>query len=251
MKGDFDGELRRRMHDATMLPPDRPIQQRVRRDIADAGNWAHEEWLELQQESAEVRLALHAVALPTGLEQRLLDIPMTSAQRHRRRRVPFAAVAAVLMIVAVSALVVSWSHESSTNRSITRVASLMAIDHASRPELTILADETWGIVEQMQPIAPFEIRLAAAPIGATLIGGRICRFDAGPLILTRWHTAERELSLYQLRLADFGLAPNIPRREIDTFAGDEDKGHCRVRLWSDDHFAYAIVSDAPVPEDGS
>ena len=251
MKGDFDGELRRRMHDATMLPPDHPIQQQVRRDVTDAGDWAQEEWLELQRESEEVRLALRAVTLPAGLEQRLLDIPNTSVQRHRRRRFPFAAVAAVLIIVAVWATVVSWPHAQSTERFITRVASLVAIDHSSRPELTVLVDDTRGIMEQMQPIAPFEIRLTAAPIAATLIGGRICRFDEGPLMLTRWRAGGRELSLYQLRLADFGLAPNLPRREIDAPTGERDTRHCRVRLWSDDHFAYAIVSDGPAPEDGS
>ena len=251
MKGDFDGELRRRMHDATMLPPSHPIQQEVRRDIAAAGDWAQEEWLELQRESEEGRLALHAVTLPAGFEQRLLDIPNTSVQRHRRRRFPFPAVAAVLMIAAVSAVVVTWLHLQSAERSITRVVSLVAIDHSSRPELMVLADETRHIVERMQPSAPVEIRLTAAPIAATLIGGRICSFDEGPLILTRWHTAEHEISLYQLRLADFGLAPNLPQREIDAPAGDEDTRHCRVRLWSDDHFAYAIVTDAPASDNGS
>lgn len=237
------------MRDATMLPPDHPIQEQVRRDITEAGDWAREEWLELQRESEDVRLTLLTVTQPTGLEQRLLDIPMTSAQR--RRRVPFVAVAAVLLIVAVSAVVMNWPLVQSSEQSITRVASLLAIDHSSRPELTVLADEEQGVVEKMQPIAPFEIRLTAAPAAATLIGGRICRFDEGRLILTRWITDGHELSLYQFRLADFGLAPHLPKREIDALSGDENKGHCRVRLWSDDQFAYAIVSDAPAPDNGS
>ena len=251
MKGDFDGELRRRMEDACLLPTDHPLQREVRDEITAAGDWTQQDWLELQRENEELRLALHDVTSPTGLEQRLIDIPSTSTRHPRLFRVPLGVSAAILMIIAVLAVVMIWPRGSSTDGSIAHVASLVAKDHSSRPELTVLSDEPQQAVDRLQPSAPFEIRLNAIPDAATLIGGRICNFDEGPLILTRWQTSDHEFSMYQLRLADFGIPPNLPQREIISPAGHENKRHCRVRLWSDDQFAYAIVSDVTASEDGA
>ena len=251
MKIDFDGELRRRMEDACLLPSDHPIQREVRDEIADAGDREQQEWLELQRVNEELRLELHDVTPPNGLERRLMGIPLSSALHPRLLRVPRGAISAVLVISAVLAVMMIWPRGSSTDGSIARLASLVAQDHSARPELTVLADELQRAVERLQPIAPFEIRLKVVPVAATLIGGRICHFVEGPLILTRWQASDHELSMYQLRLADFGIPPNLPQREINSSADHEKKIHCLVRLWSDEQFAYAIVTDVTVSGDGA
>jgi len=244
MRGDFDGEMRRRMEDASMLPHDDPRRLAVSEEIASAGGWAQEEWLRLQAEPERLRYALREITAPPGLERRLLEIPTGVTRRRRRLHLPLGAAAVLLVIAAVAIVVSVRSSSSSADQSFMRLASLVVADHAKHPELTVLAVHREQLVSDLQPRAPFEVRLPDASPGGTVLGGRICSFDECPLVLTRWRSGAHESSMYQLRLADFGLPPNLPPK---TLTGDDGAmqriGRCRIRIWSDAEFAYAVVSD--------
>lgn len=251
MKGDFDGELMRRMEEVSLLSSDHPKRQEVREAVASAGGWAEKEWLRLQAEPERLRGLLLDVTAPAGLEQRLLDIPSNMNRRLRRLRWPFGAAAALLMVAAVVAVMSVRPFGDSADRALVRIASLVAADHMKRPELTVAAADEQRLVAALQARAPFKVRVPTAVANGSPVGGRICRFDEGPLVLTRWRRGDHEISMYQIRLADFGLPPNLPRQEIDPPDQGSVAGLCRVRLWSDDQFAYATVADAAWADDDS
>ncbi len=246
MKGDFSGELGRRMEEASLLPPDHPDHVRLISTIAATGDLAKRRWLDLHRENEQFRLALPEVALPVGLEQRLLEIPSAREQSTRRFHLPFrrvAATAASLAIVGTIAVAVIWSRASPLARSVEHVALLVAADHSSRPQLTVEVSEPAQAVAMLQPQAPFTIRMAPPRGKAELIGARLCRFNEGPLVLTRWRANGLEISIYQFRRADFGLPANLPEREMIPTLSDGKRSGCCVRLWTDDQYAYAIVQD--------
>lgn len=251
MKGDFDGELMRRMEEASLLPSDHPKRREVREEVASVGGWAEKEWLRLQAEPERLRGLLLDVTAPAGLEQRLLDIPSNMARRLQRLRWPFGAAAALLVIAAVVVVMSVQPVGDSTDQSLVRIATLVAADHMERPELTIAGDDRQRLVSALQARAPFEVRLPSPTANGSLLGGRICRFDEGPLVLTRWRRGDHDISMYQIRLTDFGLPPNLSRHEIEPPDQGSAAGLCRVQLWSDDRFVYATVTDAAWPDDDS
>lgn len=251
MKGDFTGELRRRMDEVCLLGPEHPDHQEVLTEVAKAGDWAKQEWLNLHQENEHLRIALCEVALPGGLDPRLMEIPATlkqCANPFRLRQSLVAAIAAMLMIAGLIAVILNWPDAAPVEDSMRHVASLVADDHSSHPELTFKASDPSRITAMLEPNAPFPVRLGIPLKGANLVGGRICKFKEGPLVLTRWQTGGQEISMYQLRCADFGLPPNQPQRELNPTFADERPVSCRVTLWTDDQFAYAMVADV-VTED--
>lgn len=249
MKGDFTGDLRRRMEEACLLPAIKsdplgdPTHRRLLDDIASAGDWATAEWAELHRENERLRVMLRDVPTPEGLESRLLDIPATARMASRSFRGWLGLAAAVFLLVGLGAVVMQWRSVSITNNSIAHVAALVAHDHESHPELVVETSDPVEAIRSLQPQAPFDIRLAGAPAGAELVGARICTFAEGPLVYSRWRGQDGEFSLYQIRLADFDLPQDLPERVVQSGSG-QDAGRCHIRVWTDNQFAYAIVHDA-------
>jgi len=243
MKADFDGQLTRRMEDAAMLPPEHPMRSEVERDVREAGPWAQRQWEALLRENDALRHRLAEPTLPAGLEDRLLRIPETAPKRWRTVPAPALAAAVIALLAIVSLLVVNRSHDARHTDTIAGLAALIAADHSSHPELTVRTDDPEHIIDQLKDNAPFEIHPAVAPASATLLGARICRFEQGPLVYMRFIDAGEEISMYQLRLSDFNIPANLAARNIMSASTTDRPAKCRVRLWSDQRFAYAIVRD--------
>jgi len=250
MKADFNGDLRRRMEEAVLLPVDHPARQELHELASAHGERSQREWCAVQNENEQLLDELQRISAPPGLKDRLLLIPAATPRRSRvwmKSMLAAAAVLAVITTVVVS--IVLRPGTDSFDQSIAHVASLVAADHTARPHLTVLASNPREAIENLQPNAPFRVDLTTTPGAATLVGGRICSFDEGPLVYTRWKGPRGDISMYQLRLADFALPANLPPRAAGQNQAD-DPGECRVRMWSDDHFAYAIVVDGASADTG-
>lgn len=216
-------------------------------DIAAAGDWALQEWAELHRENERLRVMLRDVSPPEGLESRLFAIPTTSRMRRHALRRPLGLAAAILLLLTVGAVVMKWQGAppggTRTDSTIAHVVALVAHDHELRPTLVVETSDPLEAARALETKAPFDVRLVGAPIGAELLGARVCSFPEGPLVYSRWRDVvgqDDELSLYQIRLSDFDLPPDLPPQEIRS---GESGGRCRIRLWSDGQFAYAIVRD--------
>lgn len=236
------------MDEACLLPSDAvddPTRQLLD-EIAAAGDWAVQHWAELHRENERLRVMLRDVSPPEGIESRLLAIPMTSRMRRHALRRPLGLAAAILMLLAVGAIVMTWRGAPTTTEStIAHVVALVAHDHDSRPKLVVETSDPIEAARSLEAKAPFDIRLVGAPAGAELVGARVCSFPEGPLVYSRWRDRDKELSLYQILLSDFDLPPDLPPQE---FRSSEAGGRCRIRLWSDNQFAYAVVRDGPAQE---
>ncbi|MCI0363322.1 MAG: hypothetical protein L0219_05535 [Phycisphaerales bacterium] len=248
MKGDFTGDLRRRMEEECLLPTDAvddPATRQLLDEIAAAGDWAAREWAELHRENERLRVMLRDVLPPEGLESRLFAIPTTSRMRRHALRRPLGLAAAILLLLTVGAVVMKWQGaRTRTDSTIAHVVALVAHDHELRPTLVVETSDPVEAARALETKAPFDVRLVGAPIGAELVGARVCSFPEGPLVYSRWRDVggqDDELSLYQIRISDFDLPPDLPPQE---FRSSEADGGCRIRLWSDNRFAYAVVHDA-------
>jgi hypothetical protein len=244
MKPDFTGELRRRMEEAVLLPADHAEYSAVLEAIAQAGDWAAQDWAALHGENELLRARLQAVHPPEGLEARLLAIPTVGAPRSLRMGVPAVLAAAVIVILAVAAAWLPRLSAPAADPAIALVAHRMVEDHLSDPHLTIETSDPAAAAAALESTAPFEFRVVPPAAGAALIGARICSFPEGPLILTRWRRDDHQVSVYQIRLADFGVPPNLPPREIVPAGTSGAAATCRVTLWTDDRFIHAVVRDA-------
>ncbi len=252
MKGDFAGDLRRRMEEVCLLPTDatdEPARKQLLDEIAAAGDWAMQEWAELHRENERLRVMLRDVSPPEGFESRLLAIAATSRTRRHALHRPLGLAAAILMLLTAGVIVMTWrGAPSATESTVAHVVALVARDHDSRPKLVVETSDPIEATRSLESKAPFDIRLVGAPAGAELVGARVCSFPEGPLVYSRWRDVggeDEELSLYQIRLSDFGLPPDLPPQELRS---SEAGGRCRIRLWSDNQFAYAVVRDGPTQE---
>ena len=87
------------------------------------------------------------------------------------------------------------------------------------------------------------MRVPALDDPYTLLGGRVCSFGSRPIVYTRWRKDNRDHSLYQVRLADFGLPVNmLPTTVTTPPTPGHPIGH-RVVIWAQEAFAYALVCD--------
>jgi len=246
MNADFDGEMTRRMDEASLLPADHPRRQQVRDEVAAAGDSVQQQWLELQRENEELASHLQEVTPPSGLTDRLLRIPEASPRRPMRVRVMLAAAAAIIIISAAAVIAIVQPASQQSDRAVSQLASLVAQDHMAQPKLTVVESDWNDAVASLQSSSPFRIQLPSKPDGAALVGARICSFDDGPLVYSRWTDVRgNALSVYQLRLSDFGIPAHLPPKTIIPHSGTASADPCRVRLWSDDDFAYAVVTNRP------
>jgi len=254
MQADFNGDLRRRIEEAALLPSDHPMRRDACDHVSEHGDGARQVWRDVQQENESLLVELHEVPAPSGLQERLLIIPQNVRRRSRAwKRSIFAAAAVLVLAMTVVPGLLMHPGAEAIDASVVHVASLVADDHSARSQLTVVTSDPRQLFQELQPKAPFPIDLTTTPAAATLVGARICSFGEGPLIYTRWSTTKGDLSMYQLRLSDFGVPPNLPPQEVrQDQPGDRGaRRRCRVRLWSDDLFAYAIVVDDEPADSGS
>ena len=242
-------DLRRRMQEAASLPTSDPARVALMNDIVDAGEWASEEWLALVTADEMLRLSMHRVNVPSGLENSLLGLSNESAPGNGRlvfkfnRRV--AAIAAVLVIgvgVVGATLAINASGPSSELRQL----AMFALDHhcIHLPQQI----ETPGVaptefIKQVGNDIPFDARLPNRVIHASnarLIGGRACRLAARPVVFMRWEHAGKKISVYQFCAKHFDL----PESVSGTIEIDEPwlaELNCKVIVWTEEHCAYAMV----------
>lgn len=108
MKRPVLDDVRRRMSEAALLPPEHPLRQAVVEHVAATDGSLEQEWLELVQEDERLRVELARVKPPPpGLHQRLMEIPLQarpSSPAGRFRWAIAAMIAAAALALAVLVL---------------------------------------------------------------------------------------------------------------------------------------------------
>ena len=83
MNADERGSLRRLMYEAALLAPNHPQRREIEEIVAQTGEWAEKEWLELLRYDERLRIELQKTPVPNDLEDRLMDIPHEVPRRRR------------------------------------------------------------------------------------------------------------------------------------------------------------------------
>jgi len=240
-------EYDRELEEAVLLPEGDSTREEARRSIESQGEEGARRWAELLDEQERLRTALRATSIPPGLERRLLDIPRRRGpERPQVKRVWSAAAAATIVVALTAALLLFLPRSTDPDAAAERLAALATHDHLSQPELVVTTRDRAEFTAALGARAPFSVRIPAEMGGASLIGGRLCTFGESPIIYSRWRGSDgdAELSLYQVRREDFGVSKTPAPRRIDLPSGG-GHGECRVTLWCDGDFAFAIVRDRP------
>ena len=152
-----------------------------------------------------------------------------------------AGVAAVCLIVAVWLSLPVIRTGPTLTEAIRALAALAAIDHVKRPELTVKTAISSEIVSQLSAAVKFPISIPALGEEYDLLGGRICKFGARPIVYTRWQHRGRDHSLYQVRLADFALPRGFTTQVVTVPPTPAESAGHRVRLWAEGDCAFALV----------
>ena len=235
------------MEDAVLLPEDDPRRREILQRLDDADPDIQLAWADRLRESERLRLALRHVEPRGGLEERLLRIPGTVRRPWWGWRPTGWRSAAVLAAAIITtATIVALLRTSSTGTiadAASRLAALAITDHAGRPVLTVTAAVPREVEAGLTTLAPFAVKVPALDEPYTLVGGRVCSFGSRPIVYTRWRKDNHDHSLYQVRLADFGLPEDLLPTTVTTPpTPGHPIGH-RVVIWARDVFAYALVCD--------
>ncbi|MCH7797997.1 MAG: hypothetical protein IID28_06070 [Planctomycetes bacterium] len=235
------------MDDAVLLPEDDPRRLEILQQLDDADRRTQLAWADRLRESERLRLALRHVEVPGGLEQRLLGIPASVRRPWWKWRLTgwrsAAALAAAVITTAAFVTLLRTSATGTIADAASRLAALAIDDHAGRPVLSVASADPREVEARLTTTAPFAVRVPALDDPYTLLGGRVCSFGSRPIVYTRWRKDNRDHSLYQVRLADFGLPGNLLPTTVTTPpTPGHPIGH-RVVIWAQEAFAYALVCD--------
>ena len=230
------------MSEAAILSPEAPQRRAVEAEIAREGEWAESEWMELLQLDEHLRIELQRVDAPAGLEEKLLAIPSESAKSAPRLRWAVAAAAAVLLVIAGSALFFLNDREASVNRRIANIGRIIIEDHAAgagEAPLAIETDDISALFAGMEDYVGFTPRSPELPPEYRLTGGRACVLAGRRVIYTRWIKDGREYSLCMFCPDDFGLPNEFPKQAV---AGGADKEY-KALVWARNGCAFALVEE--------
>lgn len=231
--------LRQAMAEAALLPPEDAIRRSIEEDVARTGKWAQEEWLALLREDEELRLAVRQVPVPPGLEAQLLLIPdSTTLPRMKRSRLMryVAALAAVVLLGIWGA-----SSLETVETRLDRLAALALADHAGEHPLAIVASDPGQVGKELTRNLGFPISVPSLGAGYRLQGGRPCKLGGRRVGLTVWNTGRGKGSLFQFKLADFGLSRLMGRCVLRPPGSTE----CRVVIWPEGPMGLALVEEGP------
>lgn len=246
----YDDTLRS-LEEAALLPEGDP-RRRVTIDGLGTDGAPREHltraWLDILTENEALALRLRNVEVPTGVLERICAAPRAprAASRALPRGWPSGvvggmAVAAIVLVVVVW-MVVPWGQRG-TLRPSAELATLAAMDHAARPEMTILTDDLDALALALGDRVPYELGITSPGPGAVLVGGRVCTFGDRPLVYTCWHMDGRRVAVYQVRRGEFGLAAHQPPSTMDVPARGSRESQCRASVWTDAEFGYVLVHD--------
>lgn len=248
MSSGATNDLRRRMEDVALFPPEDPQRQAVMQEISAIDGSLEQEWLELLQDNERLRLELARVEAPAGLEERLLAIPgqhpHRSFWRFRTRRWMLAVAALVALVIGASMFALLSSQRS--GHAAQAFASLVANHHEAQPALSVSTGD-WKVVEaSFAGNFPLPIQRPSLDPSLRLEGGRLATLDGQEVLYTRWADGGTNYSLYQFCAKNFGLTHPLEKQSVLPRPSGSDP-RCRVIIWSEDHCDYALVVDVAVP----
>jgi len=234
---------RRALEEAALLPEDDSRRREVVDALEDTGA-DRQAWCDILAENEDLRLRLRSVEAPAGLLERVRSIrgPIEPASHRRRALLGSIVVAATILLVVTVGLLVLRSDVPADSATY-ELATLAAMDHAARPEMTIKTDDLATLAEALDDQLPFDFSITRPEPGAVLIGGRLCTFGDRPLVYTCWRIDGKEVAMYQVRRSEFGLVAGESRREMDIPAEGSRESRCWTCVWTDAQFAYVLVRD--------
>ncbi|MEX2219732.1 MAG: hypothetical protein WD749_13345 [Phycisphaerales bacterium] len=242
MTHQHDEDLRA-LEETALLPEDDPRRRELADRLEGATSERRDAWCAILAENEDLRLRLRGVEVPPGLPERVRRGCDGATARRRAFPLRRAAVAAAVLLVAVLAVLVVRSGRGPTASATYQLATLAAMDHAARPEMTVKTDDLDTLAEALGDGLPFDFNITRPEPAAILLGGRLCSFGDRPLVYTCWRIGAKEVALYQVRRTEFGLAARQSRREMDIPAHGSRESRCWTCVWTDAEFAYVMVRD--------
>jgi len=251
----IDPDLRRRMEEASVLPPDHPCRLAVCEAVCEAGEDAERLWMQLLCEDEQMRLALRRVETPAGLHERCRAICDAAADRpgvigRLFRSTPvrggLGMAAGMLLALAVWVTFQSMNPagdaEAQAHAATQHLMQLTARTHHRAPDLQIRSGDRTA-VEQALHDSPLPYPVSLPNLGAAyeLIGGSAMMLDGKPVIYTRWRRGGEEYSLYQYCPIQFQMDRTMPFHHFKDAKVAGEERSLRVMTWSASHCAYAMV----------
>jgi hypothetical protein len=251
MSGGLGGELLEQMELAAMLPVDDPERGRVAAKVEAVGPAAQGRWRVLTAEAEQLRLGLAQVAVPDGLELKLLGAATQTRSFWARYRAVWIGLAATILLVIGSL----WSiaqiravHERKMEESIHMLAAMAVSQHTNRLEM-IETSEPGQIESAVQPLTNFEVVVRQPPRSVRLLGGGLCSVGAQPGVFTRYANGGRVYTLLQAPMWPLGVPKDFkPRVEVPRQSCPVT-GSYKVAMWVEPSLncVWMLVS----PDDGS
>lgn len=253
MTGRSREELEQRIADAALLPPGDREREKVEAEVASAGPWAEELWLQILSDDEHLRIALRQVVPPPGLVSRLRSIPDHEpsprlARVHSwlaalRNRMPLRYVAASLVFLVLG--VMGWHRAASSaeqERRLQTLALLAMQDHMNESDMVVRASDRSLVARELSQLVAFAVRLPELGRGLKLVGGRPCHLGSHRVALTLWSGGGEVRSLYQFKPHDLGI--DRLDRPIVVRPHGPVAGHtpCEVLFWSEAGAGYALVT---------
>ncbi len=162
---------------------------------------------------------------------------------------PWSGAIAAVVILGLTIWLGVWGwttwRASFTDQAKDRLASLAVSMHAHRPTLTIETTRPQRVEQELGGYLPEPVVIPALAEGFELIGAAPVNLGGYPVVLSRWRYRGREYSLYQFCAAQFDLPSDLPRQQLIK-ALDPAQSRHEVRIWTENHCAYALVTELNV-----
>ncbi|MBW7998352.1 MAG: hypothetical protein FVQ81_17630 [Candidatus Glassbacteria bacterium] len=254
MQNDPKEILRRRMLEASMLPPDDPLRSELEAELAAEGDWARGEWLELLEENERIRLELLNVRVPEKLAGGLMQISAGSGTGFAARTFasPVLRIAAtVLLMIGFGGGALFFMRDNArTDRQIELIAELALESYVHDHDVSVITLDPGYLERNLEGTVPFQVKMPVVQSDLSLIGGRSSSLGAYPAVYTRWsHQAGQQsrCAIIQFRSKDFGLPESAAKEVVQSSnvncPSTLDKD-CNVVVWSEGGNGYALVADS-------
>jgi len=234
---------RRALEEAALLPEEDARRREVVDELEETGE-DRQAWCDILAENEDLGLRLRGVEAPAGLLGRVRAVRGSIVPEGRRRlSLMTGALMAATILLAVTVGLLVLRSGAPADSATYELATLAAMDHAARPEMTIKTEDLDVLAVALDEELPFDFNITRPEPGAVLIGGRLCTFGDRPLVYTCWRIDGKEVAMYQVRRSEFGLAAGQSRREMDIPAEGSRESRCWTCVWTDAQFAYVLVRD--------